>query len=119
MPAESQRDGVRRAFRGWLLRNPETAAEWLEPRPLEPFFDPGYAVIAQSLDPMTSSEEAIDWCGRISDPDLGARCLVAVASRWYGREPAAAEAWLAENALDPEAQRKIRAGARKRGPRGK
>ncbi len=55
----------------------------------------------------TSPESAVDAAGRIQDESLRERSLIAVGRTWMRRDPAAAEAWLADSGLSDAARSEI------------
>jgi hypothetical protein len=113
-PAGEPRDrAVRDAFVEWWKVDPVGAETWLASESLTAFHDPAVNAYARRLDD-SAPREAVGWCERILDPDLGQRCLGVVANQWYRRDPVAAEAWLQQSPLDEEARRGVRAPPEKR-----
>ena len=63
-----------------------------------------------------SRSKGIPWAERIEDPARRTLTLVQIARRWHQRDPAAAEAWLAQSPLS-EPKRASAAKSRSRRPR--
>lgn len=113
-PTGKPRDeAVRDAFVEWWKVDPAGAGAWLASASLTAFHDPAVNAYARKLsDP--APREAIGWCERVQDAELGYRCLEVAASQWYRRDPVAAEAWLQRSPLDEDARRAVRALPEKR-----
>jgi hypothetical protein len=121
-PAGERRDrGVREAFLAWATADWEGAQAWLASTALTDLHDPALEVWAEQL-LAWNPVEALGWCERILDVARRVRCLTSGASRWYGKDALAAEAWLQTSSLDEESRSQVRRpagqpGSRPRRPR--
>jgi hypothetical protein len=110
---ELREQAVREGIAGWLNSDPRSAREWLSAQTLTAFHDPALEVYASRLDDR-APQEAVGWCERILDPQRRNGCLRAAATRWYRRDPAAAEAWLEQSPLDEETRGAVREPPKRR-----
>ena len=99
------------AVEGWFRLDSAAAAAWVESLPAEARFDPAfhsYAAVASRRRGM--AESAISHADKIQDDARRTQALTLVATRWYKRNPEAAEAWLLESELGEDARGAIRDG---------
>ena len=101
-PEGKDRDGaVVDAVRAWSMGDFEALRRWTPSAPGDPvpaWFQPAlpvYAKLAGAREPL----KGIPWAERIEDPAQRTLTLVQIARRWYQRDPAAADAWLAQSQL--------------------
>ena len=90
-PEESRAEAVSQAFRYWLAPQPGAAAEWLESRPRDAFYDPAIVVFVRNL-AKWSPEDVGDWCERCVGEEARGTCLNIVArkaARERSNQPAA------------------------------
>jgi hypothetical protein len=113
---EPREQAVRAAFVQWSKVDPDGAQAWLAAEELSEFHAPALDAHARRL---AAPEEAVGWCERILDATRRRGCLKTVATRWYRKDAAAAEAWLASSSLDEATRNQVRASAnRPRAQRG-
>ena len=103
-----RRDDLRRVLRRFIERDPDEAAAWMERQ--DPLGE-AVVVVPELVSALETERpaDALAWARRIEDARIRDGWLVLVAGRWLEREPAAARAWLAENALPEEIRRRIEA----------
>jgi hypothetical protein len=111
-PPGNERDlAVRLTYALWSRNDPEAAAAWLvasegagEP---PPWIQPTYPIYARLL----SGEkplEALRWAARISNAKLREHVTIGVLRVWRTMDEPAAEKWMAEAAMSPDAVEKVR-----------
>ena len=102
---------IRIALRIWLRGVPAEATAWVESTPGTAVDDTVHDVYAQMLAQRGDPEAGIAWTTNIADETRRLAALQSVAGIWYGRDEAAAEAWLLESPLDAEARQAARGAA--------
>jgi len=109
---------VRVAFALWARTDREAALEWMvsqttgEP---EEWLWPIFAVYARLL-AENAPTDAIKWATRIENDAERERVLIQVARVWRYLDEAAAERWLLQSSLSPEAQEQVRAPVEEQQP---
>ena len=122
-PAGLERDvAVRGALRGWARNDLDSLHRWaneMGPEGVAAWFEPAVAALAASLI-QSSPEQAMAWAEHIADDVTREGSLVALAREWRKRDPKAAEAWVANSPLLPQARERALAPLRpeKRRPGG-
>lgn len=105
-------EAVASAFSRWALREQrEKALDWMaaklaEPEP-EPWLPALYGSYARYL-AAESPAKAIQWAERVQHEAAREQLLVRIARKWLGEDEEAAEAWLRESSLSPNARESAR-----------
>ena len=105
---EETADAIRRVLTRWFEQDRPAAEDWLESAERTTLPDSALDYYAQDLVKRLEIEMAISWAESIRDESLREASLGTVATPWYRREPAAAEAWLQQSSLSEEAREAVR-----------
>lgn len=107
LPAGEHRDrAVSRAFRTWLLQDPDAAQTWLLANTPDPALDPALAILIQR-NGREQMETALTWSDLIENDADREKVVIVMVRGWRQRDPEAADAWLAEAELSNAARNKI------------
>lgn len=101
-------DGVRESFRLWMITDQSAAEQWIVGVEPAPWLDPAIALYAKRLGVKNQPEVALEWAGRIENPELRNPTIGSIARYWLVRDAAAANAWLEGSGLPPEYIARIR-----------
>jgi hypothetical protein len=104
LPAdELRKNAVYEAFTTWTDQAPGDAERWLRAATPDGVFDPAVRALV-GMKQREAPAAALEWAGRMQDPELQRGLVVQVARDWVRQDPAAAGRWLAGSGL-PESVR--------------
>jgi len=101
-------EAVEESYRDWLRADRPAAASWLEEQEPAAWLDGAYSIRARAA-AGSNPEKAVSVARKISNPKVRETTLVIVARVWRVSNPEAAEAWLADSELSPQARQRARA----------
>ncbi len=107
-PTRDREDGVRESFRQWMALDLSAANQWIEGVDPAPWLDPAVSLYAKRLGLDNDPQRALEWAGRIEDPEIRNPTIGAVVRYWLVRDKAAADAWLDSSGLPAEYIARIR-----------
>ncbi len=100
-------DAVSAGFRSWMQLDPDSAQAWLLSMVPNAALDPAILEASKRLTP-TDIGAAMAWAQRVDDESDRDAELARVGARWNNTDRETFQAWLSENELSDEVQRKIR-----------
>lgn len=98
--------GLGGAFYSWAAKSPEEAGNYIKDMPASPDRDSaisGFAIRIAHEDP----HMGIEWANSASSPQARQEALVNTGRIFYNRNREAAQEWLSNSGLSPEAQQRI------------